>query len=85
MLEAAEALKAATPDNATGGTQSKVDQHFGEHPQVLDAIAHAYSVNRLSPKQIASMLRNTTGVVISESSILRWLEKHGLKKGAGAS
>jgi non-ribosomal peptide synthetase component E (peptide arylation enzyme) len=71
----ADALLNYVPEHRQHMT--KIDQLFGDRPEVLEAIAVAYRDKKLSARSIADIL--STEQPIGKNSVENWLKKQGLK------
>jgi hypothetical protein len=71
-----EALMAAAAE--PNKSQSKVDQFFGDQPDVLEAIVVARRDKKLTFAQIAKILSKASGQYISGGSVSGWLSKRGI-------
>lgn len=60
-----------------GGATHKIDDYFGERPDVLEAIKRARRDNRHGYQKIADML-STEGRTLSDKAVKGWLKTQGI-------
>lgn len=84
MDDAAAAAMLADGPGIPTASLSHVEHHFGDRPDVLEAIRELRR-QKATYARIATLLKKHTGIAISKESVAGWLSKQDLSGRPGES